>query len=343
MNQVLGYLARRLVTSVITLLVLTLIIFTMVKVIPGDEAHVAAGVSATPEQVAAMRTHLGLDRSLPVQYFEFLDRLIHGDLGTSISSHSSIAAGIWEVLPQTIELVLMAMLIMILVAVPAAVFSALRSDRGSDTAVRAAVIMSAGLPTFWLALVAQYVLSTKLGWFPISGALAPHVRIPRVTGFTLIDTLLNSNPNAFIDGLHHLLLPAIVLALPFTGQLYRTLRTDMIGVLDSEYIDAARAKGVPAAALVRRHLLPNSAGAALTVIGATFSMMVGAAVLVESVFGLNGIGAYLTNAVANSDRLAVVGAVLVIGVLVVASSFAIDVIQLIRDPRIRAGQLASVT
>ena len=341
MKGVLGYLARRLFTSVVTLLVLTLIIFTMVKVIPGDEAHVAAGVSATPQQVQAMRLHLGLNRPWPVQYLEFLGRLFHGDLGTSIVTHNSIAGGIRQVLPQTIQLVLVAMVIMILIAVPMSIVSALRRDRGTDTALRAAVVLSSGLPIFWLALVLQYLLSTRLRWFPISGALGPHVVVRRVTGLTLLDALLRGTPGAFVDGLYHLLLPGFVLALPFTGQLYRTLRTDLIQVLDREYIDAARAKGVPGRTLVVRHLLPNAAGSAITVIGATFGMMMGAAVLVESVFGLNGIGQFLTGAVANSDRFAVVGGVLVIGVVVVASSFVVDVIQLIRDPRLRAGQLAT--
>lgn len=341
MKQVLVYLARRLFTSVVTLLVLTLIIFTMVKVIPGDEAHVAAGISATPAQVQAMRIHLGLNRPWPVQYLEFLGRLGHGDLGTSIVSQNSIASGIRQVLPETIQLVLVAMLIMIVIALPTAIISALRRDRATDSALRMGVVLSSGLPIFWLALVLQYLLSTRLGWFPISGALGPHVTVPRATGLTLVDALISGKLGALVDGAYHLVLPGFVLALPFTGQLYRTLRTDMIGVLDQEYIDAARAKGVSGATLVWRHLLPNAAGSAITVIGATFGMMIGAAVLVESVFGLNGIGEYLTNAVANSDRFAVVGAVLVIGVVVVASSFVVDVVQLIRDPRLRAGQLAS--
>lgn len=340
MKRILGYIAQRLFTSAVTLVVLTLIIFAMVKVIPGDEAHVAAGVAATPAQVAAMRVHLGLNRAVPLQYLEFLGRLAHGDLGTSITSHNSIARGIAQSLPETIQLVIVAMLIMILIAVPTAIVSALRSNRGSDPLLRAGVVLTAGLPTFWLALVLQYLVSSQLKWFPISGALAPHIAIHRVTGLTLVDAVLAGSPNAFIDALYHLILPGTILALPFTGQLFRTLRTDMISVLGREYIDAARAKGVAQSTLVVRHLLPNAAGSAVTVIGATFGMMIGAAVLVESVFGLNGIGAYLTNAVANSDTFAVVGGVLAIGVLVVASSFAVDLIQLARDPRLRAGQMA---
>ena len=339
MLQVSLYLVRRLSAAVVTVAVLTLITFAMFKVIPGDEAHVAAGVAASPEQIAAMRLRLGLDRPWPVQYWDYLTRLMHGDLGTSISTHAAVSTAIAQALPQTIELVVTAMLIMVIIAVPLAVLSALRHSRGIDTALRATVVLSAGLPTFWLALVAQHLLASQRGWFPISGAFAPHTRFPAVTGFPLLDALLDGNPGAFADGFYHLLLPGLVLALPFTGQLYRTLRTDLIGVLEQEFIIVARAKGTPTWPLIRRHLLPNAAGSAITVFGATFAMMTGAALLVESVFGLNGIGAFLTQAVANTDRFAVIGGVLVIGVLVVASSLVVDLVHLVRDPRIRAGEL----
>jgi peptide/nickel transport system permease protein len=338
-NGIIRYLVRRLVSAVLTLLLLSLVVFAMVKVIPGDEAHVAAGATATPQQVAAMRVHLGLDKPWPQQYLTFLGRALHGDLGTSISSHTSISSGIGQVLPETLQLTLVALVLMILFAVPTAILSAFRRRRSSDTVVRAGVVVASGLPTFWLALVAQLLLATTLKIFPISGAFGPHLSVPRVTGMSIVDAALAGSPSLVWDGLYHLILPATVLALPFTAQLYRALRTEMIAVLDSEFMDAVRAKGVPTRQLVLRHLLPNAGGPAITVVGATVAMMIGSAVLVESVFGLNGIGAYLTAAVANSDRFAVIGGVLVIGAVIVALSLLVDVLQLIRDPRLRAGQV----
>jgi peptide/nickel transport system permease protein len=336
MKGTVGYLIRRMASAALTLILLSLVAFAMVKVIPGDEAHVAAGVTATPQQVAAMRVYLGLEKPWPVQYLTFLGHALHGDLGTSISSHTSIASGIRQVLPQTLQLVLVSLLIMIVIAVPAAVASGLRRRRAADTVVRAGVVVAAGLPTFWLALVAQLLLATDLQVFPISGEFGPHVSVPTVTGMSLADALLAGSPAIFWNGFYHLLLPATVLALPFTAQLYRALRTEIIKVSDSEFIDAARAKGLSATRLIAAHVLPNASGPAITILGATVAMMIGSAILVESVFGLGGIGAYLTNAVNNDDRFAVIGGVLVIGAIIVAISFLVDVIQLIRDPRLRS-------
>src|SRR5580692_2797632 len=330
MTGIVGYFFRRLASAALTLLLLSLVAFAMVKVIPGDEARVAAGVTATPQQVEAMRVYLGLNKPWPAQYLTFLGHALRGNLGTSISSHTSIASGIAQVLPETIQLV-----IVVVIAVPAAIASALRRRRASDAVVRAGVVVAAGLPTFWLALLAQLLLATDLQVFPISGEFGPHIYVPDRTGMSLVDALLGGSLPIFWNGLYHLILPATVLALPFTAQLYRALRTEIIKVLDSEYVDAARAKGLSASRLIGRHVLPNAGGPAITILGATVAMMIGSAILVESVFGLSGIGAYLTNAVNNSDRFAVIGGVLLIGAIIVAISFLVDILQLVRDPRLR--------
>ena len=339
--QTAAFLVRKIVTSVITLVGLSLIVFLMVKLIPGDEAQVAAGENASPAQVEAVRHSLGLDQSLPVQFVTFLSRLIHGDLGTSITTHVSVSKSIALVLPQTLELVVLATLIMVTVVVPLATLSALRRDGRTDLFFRFVVIIAAGLPTFWLALLVQYLFGTKLRILPISGRLSRGISVPTRTGSTVVDALLAGNPLAAWDAVQHLILPAIVLALPFAAQLYRVLRAELIRVLAREHLTVARAKGIPERILVRRHVLPNSVGPGLTVLGIQFGAMVGAAVLVESVFGLVGIGSFLTNAVAQQDTFAVLGGVLVIGVVVVLSNFVVDIVQLVRDPRLRAGQLGA--
>jgi peptide/nickel transport system substrate-binding protein len=241
----------------------------------------------------------------------------------------------------TLQLAGISLLIMVVIAVPAAVASGLRRRHVSDTVIRGGVVVAAGLPTFWLALVAQLLLATDLRLFPISGTFGPHVSVPTVTGMSVVDALLAGSPAIFASGLYHLLLPATVLALPFTAQLYRALRTEIIKVTQAEFIDAARAKGLSTTRLVTRHVLPNASGPAITILGATVAMMIGSAILVESVFGLDGIGAYLTNAVDNDDRFAVIGGVLVIGAIIVAISFLVDLVQLARDPRLRAAAAVS--
>jgi peptide/nickel transport system permease protein len=333
------FILRRVIASIVTLLVLAIAVFLMIKAIPGDEAHVAAGESATPEQVAQTRSRLGLDRPLIDQLFSFLNRLLHGNLGNSIATHRSVADGLLHALPQTLELVVLATILMIAVVTPAAVYSAYRQERGDDLAIRFAIITAAAVPSFWLALELQDLLCSRLGIFPIAGELSRGYVVPRHTGSVLIDSLLDGSPADFSNALQHLILPAFVLMLPFAGQLFRAMRAEMVAVLARDHITVARAKGLSAGRILRRHALPNALGPAITVVGIEFGNMVGAAVLVETVFGLNGLGSYLTTAVAQKDTFAVLGGVLVIGIVVVATNLVVDLIQLARDPRIRAAQI----
>jgi ABC-type dipeptide/oligopeptide/nickel transport system permease component len=330
---------RKIISSAATLLLLAATVFVMVKLIPGDEAHVAAGPAATPAQVAQVRVQLGLNHSVPRQFLTYLDRLIHGNLGTSIATHTSVSSGIFDVLPQTIELVVIALMILVITAVPTAVISATRQDRQVDRVLRTSVVLAAGLPTFWLALVAQYLIGSKWAILPISGQLSRGYTVSSHTGFVLVDALIDGSFGSFWNALDHLILPAIVLALPFGAQLYRSLRAELLQVLEREHLAVARAKGIPERRLIFRHVMPNAIGPALTVLGILFGGMVGGAVLVESVFGLPGIGSYLTNAVSEKDTFAVLGGVLVIGALVIVTNLAVDILQLVRDPRLRAGQI----
>jgi ABC-type dipeptide/oligopeptide/nickel transport system permease component len=321
------YLLKRLAGTILTLLLLAATVFTLVKLIPGNEARVAAGPSATPAEVATVRLRLGLNHPVVSQF-----------LGTSISTNTSVASGITKVLPETVELVVLAVVLILLVTVPAAVVSAIRSGQRFDRVVSTAVVFGAGLPTFWVALLAQYWLGSRLSVLPISGELSRNFSVPTHTGFVLVDALLAGSWSAFFDALAHLILPATILAVSFGAQFYRSLRAELLQVLDREFVMLARAKGVAEWRVAIRHVLPNAAGPALTVLGILFGNMVGGAILVESVFGLPGIGAYLTNAVAQKDIFAVLGGVLVIGAIVVLANLLVDTVQLIRDPRIRGAE-----
>lgn len=332
-------LARRLAGMLVTVLGLAVTVFILVKLIPGDEARVAAGAGATPAQVAAAREQLGLDHSLVVQFATFLEGLLHGDLGSSIITHQPVAGEVMAVLPHTVELVVFALVMMVIAVVPLATISALRREGALDVSVRTSVLFTAGLPTFWLALLTQYLFGSKWAMFPISGVLSRGVSVTPRTGSVLIDALLGRDMAAFFDTLDHLFLPAVVLALPFGAQLYRVLRADLIQVFGREYLSVVRSKGVGEFRLVALHAMPNALGPALTVLGVLFGTMVGGAVLVESVFGLPGIGSYLMNAVAQKDSFAVLGGTLVIGLLVIVTNFVVDMIQLVRDPRLRSVEL----
>jgi peptide/nickel transport system permease protein len=321
------------------LLGLVTIVFLMTKLIPGDPAQVAAGSGATPEQVQRMRVQMGLDQPVIVQYGRYVGNLLQGDLGTSVVSHRPVRSDIAAVLPASAQLVILAMSFALVVSIPLASLAALQSGGGSAMASRVLVIVAAGLPTFWLALILQWVLGSWFRLLPISGTLTIGIQVPPRTGMVVLDSLLNGDPRAFTDALLHLILPAAVIAINAGAQFYRLLRAEMVAVLQREHILVAQAKGVPMSRLVIGHALPNAIGPVLTQLGIQVGFMVGSAVLVESVFSLPGVGSYLFYAVEQRDIFAVLGAVLTIGVIVVVANFTMDIVQLWRDPRIRAAQI----
>lgn len=337
------YVLRRVITAILTLLGLVTIVFLMTKLIPGNEARVAAGPNATPQQVAALSKELGLDKPLVVQYGSYLGRLFRGNLGTSIATYQPVMTGIRQVLPSTIELVILSLVLALVVAVPAATFSALRRTGISDATSRILLVVAAGLPSFWLALMLQWLFANRFQIFPVSGALSSGFSVPDRTGMTVVDALLAGNLSAAVNALWHITLPALVLALPVAAQIFRTLRVEMITTLGREYVVVARSKGVKTGRLLLHHVLPNAIGSVLTLLGAYVGTLVAGAVLVEAIFGLSGIGAYLSNAVNGEDIMAVLGAVLAIGVIVVVANFLVDLLQLARDPRVRAKELARAT
>jgi peptide/nickel transport system permease protein len=334
------FIGQKLLTALATLWGLATVVFIMTKLIPGDQAAVVAGESATPEQVATVRADLGLDEPLVKQYFHYLGRLAHGDLGISSSTRQPVLDDLMLRVPGTIELVLLSIVIAVSVAVPLAILAAARAGGGFDKVSRVGAILAFGLPGFWLALILQWLLGSQLGLLPISGRLSNGIDVPRVTGATLVDSLLAGNAAAFSNAFQHLILPACVLAIAVGAQLFRTLRTDLIRVASKDYIRVAKAKGVHPRRIWRAHVLPNAAGPLLTMIGIEIGMLMGSAILVESVFGLSGVGDYLSNAVDRRDIGAVVGSVTVIGVVVIVANLIVDIVQLAHDPRLRTRRKA---
>lgn len=329
------YLVRRLLLLLITLWGIVTIVFLMIKAIPGDEAQAAAGVTATPEQVEVVRERLGLDESILHQYAVYLGRLLHGDLGTSIFTFQPVVDDLATLLPYTIELVALAMVINLTVGVPLGVWAAARHQGRTDHSIRLLAIFCGALPTFWLAMIAQSVVGQKLGWVPISGVATVGVEVPRSTGFLTVDSLLAGDMVAFSDALAHLILPAAVLAIPFMSFVIRVVRSSMITALEADHVAAARAKGAPERTILLQHGLRNAVAPVSTLIGLQVGWMLGGAVLVETVFSRPGFGSYLTQAVAHKDTFAVLGMVLVVGILVTFVGLLVDLLQLAADPRVR--------
>lgn len=329
------YLLRRLVTSVVVLFGLAVVTFLMTQVLPGDPARAAAGRNATAEQVAAVSARLGLDQPIWAQFPRYLGNLLHGDLGTSVFTQRPVLDDIAQALPSSIELVLAAMLINVVIAVPLGVYAAYRRGRAADVCARLIVLFGAGVPVFWLGLMLQLVFADRLGALPLTGQLGFGRAVPAITGMTSLDALLSGDPAAFGDAIAHLVLPAVTLAAAFVAVVARTVRSSMISVLDSDYVTLARATGASERRVVIRHGLRNALVPVSTILGMQLGWMLGSTVLVESVFGRKGIGAYAVNAVLQNDLYAVIGSVLVIGVVFVLANIVVDLVQLWLNPRLR--------
>ncbi|RAK36499.1 peptide/nickel transport system permease protein [Actinoplanes lutulentus] len=326
---------RRLALAVLTIWGVATAVFFMIKAIPGDEAQIAAGRTATPEQIAQARERLGLDHNVLVQYGDYLQRLLHGDLGTSVVTFQPIRVDLATVLPPTLELVALTMVFNIAIAVPLGVFSALRHGRSGDTASRLIMVLGGGVPVFWLALMLQYLIGSRLGWLPISGRNGFGLESPPVTGLATVDALLAGNIAGLWDAVQHLILPALALSAPFLAVVARSIRSSMVGALRADHVAFARAKGASNARIIWRHALPNALVPTLVLLGMQFGWMMGAALLVESVFSIPGVGTYLNTAVTSQDTYAVLGAVLVLGLVFVLANLFVDLIQLWLDPRTR--------
>lgn len=333
------FLTRRLGLTILTLWGLATLVFIMIKAMPGDEAQMAAGADASAAQIEAVRERLGLDASIHIQYLAFLARVVRGDLGTSIVTLQPVLVDLAFVLPSTIELVFFAMLINLAVALPAGVAAAHRRGGAFDTSSRFVAVIVGGMPAFWLALVLQYLLGSYWRVFPISGQHSFGMAAPQVTSVPTLDALIALDFAAFGDAMRHLFLPAAVLAALFSTQIFRALRASLLGVLRSDFIMAIRAKGAAPRRMLLRHALPNSINPVLTLAGTQAGAMIGSAVLVETVFARRGIGAYMFNAVAQKDTMAVLGSVLFIGTIVCLVNLMVDIMQLLVDPRIRSAQL----
>ncbi|MFV2197712.1 ABC transporter permease [Nocardiopsis sp. LOL_012] len=333
-----SFIAQRLGMMILVLAGLITVTFLMTQVLPGDPARAAAGRNATAEQVEAARERLGLDAPVHEQYVSYVGRVVQGDLGTSVFTQRPVTDDIAQVLPSSVELVLAAMLVNVAVALPLGVLSAYRRGRTVDLAARLVALLGAALPVFWLGLMLQAFLSARWDLFPLAGHLPFGVSVPRVTGMTTVDALLAGDPAAFGEAVRHLVLPAVTLAAAYIAVVTRTLRSTMIGALDADYITLARSTGAPESRVVLSHGLRNALVPTTTILGMQLGWMLGSTVLVESIFGRVGVGAYSVTAVLQNDLYAVIGAVLVIGIVFVLANFVVDLVQLRLNPRLRRGR-----
>ena len=321
----------------VTIFGLILVTFCIGRVMPIDPVVAIVGDHAPADVVARVRAELGLDKPLPVQFAIYLRQLANGDLGRSVMTSHSVVRDIVEFFPRTFELATAAIILAVLIGVPAGVFAAARPGSRFDHVVRVVSLSGQSIPVFVLGLIFLLVLYVKLGWLPGSGQINVLYEgtVPRVTGMLVVDAALAGDWAAFQSALAHLVQPALVLALYSLAYITRMTRAFMLEALGSEYIVAARAKGVPERLVLWRHAFGNISVGLVTVLALAYASLLEGAVLTETVFGWPGLGLYLTTSLLNADMNAVLGATLVIGCIYVGLNLMADVAYRLLDPRVR--------
>jgi peptide/nickel transport system permease protein len=332
------FVLRRLAALLLLSLGITLVAFVLTELVPSNAVATNLGeqAAADPAAVAAFRHHYGLDRPFPVRYAIYLDHLVHGDLGQSTLTHGPVTHDLGQFIPATGELALYSILFAAVVGIGFGVIAALRRNRPADHALRVASLAGISMPTFWIALVALYVGFFRLGWFPGAERLDPGVSPPpSVTGLYTIDALLAGNWGLFVQALHHLVLPALVLAAFNVSLLTRFTRSAVLEVIGNDYVRAARAKGLPERTVVLRYIVRGALPSVVTVLGLVFANVLTGAVLVEKIFSWPGIGQYVFQAAVNVDVPAIAGVSLFVAVVYITVNFIVDVLYGLIDPRIR--------
>ena len=332
------FVLRRLVALVLLSLGITFVAFVLTELVPSNAVATNLGEQAAgdPVAVAAFKHHYGLDRPFPVRYAIYLDHLVHGDLGQSSLTHGPVTHDLGQFIPATGELALYSILFAAVVGIGFGVIAALRRNRPADHALRVASLAGISMPTFWIALVALYVGFFRLGWFPGAERLDPGVSPPpSVTGLYTIDALLDGNWGLFVQALHHLVLPALVLAAFNVSLLTRFTRSAVLEVIGNDYVRAARAKGLPERTVVLRYIVRGALPSVVTVLGLVFANVLTGAVLVEKIFSWPGIGQYAFQAAVNVDVPAIAGVSLFVAVVYITVNFIVDVLYGLIDPRIR--------
>ncbi|HEU0114682.1 MAG TPA: ABC transporter permease [Thermomicrobiales bacterium] len=332
---------RRLLLLGPMLIGMSLITFVLSHAVPADPvtANLGEQAAANPEVVAAFRHRWGLDRPLYQQYGIYLWNVLHGDLGTSITTKQPVAEDLRRNLPATIELAVAAMTISIVVGIPLGILAAARRNRPVDQIARVVSLVGVSMPIFWLGLVAIVIFYARLGWAPPPGRLSARIEPPPfVTGFVILDGLLAGRGDVVADALKHLALPAIVLSSYSLGIITRIMRGSMLETLGEDYVRTARAKGVGERAVIVRHAARNSVIPTLTIIGLSFGGLLSGAVVTESVFAWPGLGLYAFRSATSLDFPAIMGVGIVVATIYVLVNLAVDVAYGLLDPRIRVGE-----
>lgn len=329
---------RRLSVLVPTLLGVSVIAFSLIRLVPGDPVLLLLGErGASPEVYAQARERLGFDKPVLIQYFEFVAGAVQGDLGTSIVSKAPVWQEFWARFPATVELGLLAVLLAVFIGLPIGIVAALNRGKLFDYLFMGTALVGFSMPIFWWGLVLILFFSVDLGWTPVSGRISVFYDLDNVTGFYLIDAWFSDEPwEAFQSVLAHLILPAVALGTIPLAAIARMARSSMLEVLGEDYMRTARAKGLSRARVVLVHGLRNALIPVITVIGLMTGTILTGAVLTETIFSWPGIGKWMVHSVFSRDYPIVQGGILLIAMIVIIVNTTVDFIYAVVNPRMRA-------
>jgi dipeptide transport system permease protein len=332
----LPFILRRIGLLIPTFIGITIAAFAFIRLLPGDPVLLMAGErGVTPERHAQLMHELGYDRPILVQYFDFLTSAVSGDLGQSVVTKRPVFDEFFTLFPATLELSICAMLFAVLLGVPAGVFAATRRGSWFDQSIMGAALVGYSMPIFWWGLLLIILFSGILGWTPVSGRISFVYYFPSGTGFLLIDSLMSGQKGAFQSALSHLILPTVVLGTIPLAVIARQTRSAMLEVLGEDYIRTARAKGMSTARVVGVHALRNALIPVVTTIGLQTGVLLGGAILTETIFSWPGIGKWMVDSIFRRDYPSVQGGLLLIAAMVMVVNLIVDVLYGFINPRIR--------
>ncbi len=329
------YVLRRVLALIIVLFGVSFIAFYFVHLIPGDPAVTLLGERATTESIARVREQLGLDDPLPVQYARFLGRLVQGDLGRSIRTNNPVSDDFSSRFPATVELTIVAMILAVGIGVPAGVFAAIRRNSIFDILSTSLALVGISMPIYWLGLMLVWFFAIQLKILPPGGRIDSDIQLQVITNYFVVDSIITGNWRALGNVLEHLVLPALALSTVPMAIIARMTRSAVLEVLGQDYVRTARAKGLFERAVITRHVLKNAALPIVTVVGLEVGLLLGGAVLTESIFSWPGIGRWIYDAVRLRDYPVIQAMIMIIAGIFVVVNLIVDLLYAALDPRIR--------
>jgi peptide/nickel transport system permease protein len=331
------YIAQRLLLTIPMVWLLLTLVFLLLRVAPGDPVSAAVGDRLSEEALNERRAALGLDRPLFTQYLEYLGQVAQLDFGATISDRIPVIEIIRDNGGVTLTLGIAGLLVALLIGVPGGLISARLRDSAVDTGIRLFGVITYAAPVFFVGLLAQLLFAVKLGWFPTSGIASPITKfeVQPVTHILILDAMIGGNGDAVLEILHHLVLPGVTLGLLLCGVFIRLVRVNMLQTLQTDYVEAARARGVRERPVVWRHAFRNALVPFVTILGLQIAILMSGAVLTETTFNLPGLGLQLVNYIEARDYVAVQGIISLFALVVVAISILVDIVNALIDPRVR--------